>query len=186
MADLRNHDPWCVKCIYYAKSTRSCDYILIEDHPRPCPGGQGCTARRTRRATMPGIRKPQWDTELGRLLWLDGKTDAQIAEELGIGVGAVTSYRTRHWMKGTARPEPKEQTAPLRRQPRHRPHLFRNLRSRNRRSVCLLRTVCIAFWKRQPRPRTASRQSVQQMPSSASGTGIPQTTCAGQGPLSTI
>ena len=46
---------------------------------------------------MAGVRKPKWDTELGRLLYLDGKTDDQIAEELGVSKTAVTNYRLRHW-----------------------------------------------------------------------------------------
>lgn len=57
---------------------------------------------------MPGGRKPSWDTELGRLLWLDGKTDAQIAEEMGTTEAAVANVRLRRWQKGTERPQPEE------------------------------------------------------------------------------
>lgn len=46
---------------------------------------------------MSGGKKPKWDTELGRLLYLDGRTDDQIAEELGVSKTAVTNYRLRHW-----------------------------------------------------------------------------------------
>lgn len=92
------HDPWCIKCIYYGRSTRSCDYILIENHSRPCPGGAGCTARRTRK-DMRAMKNPKWDTELGQLLWLEGKSDGAIADEFGIAISTVTSYRKRHWEK---------------------------------------------------------------------------------------
>ena len=54
---------------------------------------------------MPGRRTPQWDTELGRLLYLDGRTDEQIAEELGTSKIAVMNYRIRHWGKANTRPE---------------------------------------------------------------------------------
>lgn len=54
---------------------------------------------------MPGRRKPQWDTELGRILYLDGRTDEQIAEELGTSKTAVMNYRIRHWGKANDRPE---------------------------------------------------------------------------------
>lgn len=57
---------------------------------------------------MPGGRKPSWDTELGRLLWLDGKTDAQIAEELGATETVVRTVRLRRWQKGADRPQPEE------------------------------------------------------------------------------
>ena len=50
------------------------------------------------------MRKPKWDTELGRLLWLDGQTDGQIADALGVQTSAVTAFRKRHWEKGGAKP----------------------------------------------------------------------------------
>ena len=116
--DWKKHDPWCEPCIYYARSCMSCDYILIEDKMRPCPAGKGCTARRTRRREN-GMKKPKWDTELGRLMWLEGKKDGEIADAFGIPTSSVTSYRTRHWQKELIRvedspltEEPKEPTAP--------------------------------------------------------------------------
>ena len=53
------------------------------------------------------MRKPKWDTELGRLLWLDGQTDGQIADALGIQISTVTAYRKRHWEKGEMKPAEK-------------------------------------------------------------------------------
>lgn len=52
------------------------------------------------------IKKPKWDTELGRLLWLDGRKDGEIADEFGIATSVVTSYRKRHWEKGSQKPAP--------------------------------------------------------------------------------
>ena len=46
------------------------------------------------------MKKPKWGTELGRLLWLEGKCDGEIADEFGIAISAVTSYRKRHWERG--------------------------------------------------------------------------------------
>lgn len=51
------------------------------------------------------MKKPKWDTELGRLLWLEGKCDGEIADEFGIAISAVTSYRKRHWEKQFVRKE---------------------------------------------------------------------------------
>lgn len=96
----------CAGCIYYGTSTETCDYILLEDSRRPCPPGSGCTVRRTKRRRR--VRKPKWDTELGRLLWLDGRKDGEIADEFGIPISTVTAYRKRHWEKGSQQPEKKE------------------------------------------------------------------------------
>lgn len=52
------------------------------------------------------MRKPKWDTELGRLLWLDGRKDGEIADEFGIPISTVTAYRKRHWEKGSMQPAP--------------------------------------------------------------------------------
>ena len=93
----------CLRCIYFGLSTRTCDYILIEGHRRPCPPGDGCTVRRTRKDM--NMRTPKWDTELGRLLWLEGKSDGEIADELHIPTSSVTSYRRRHWEKQFIRKE---------------------------------------------------------------------------------
>lgn len=93
----------CLRCIYFGLSTKTCDYILLEGHRRPCPPGDGCTVRRTRKDL--NVRKPKWDTELGRLLWLEGKSDGEIADELHIPTSSVTSYRRRHWEKQLVRKE---------------------------------------------------------------------------------
>ena len=94
----------CEGCMYYGKSTDTCDYILIADQRRPCPPGAECTVRRT---TKEGKRmgKARWDTELGRLLWLEGKSDAQIAKEMGVAPNTVLHQR-RRWEKTTTRTEP--------------------------------------------------------------------------------
>lgn len=55
------------------------------------------------------MKKPKWDVELGRLLWLEGKSDGEIADEFGISTCTVTSYRKRHWEKQQTR---KEDTIP--------------------------------------------------------------------------
>lgn len=94
----------CAGCMYYGKSTDSCDYILIADQRRPCPPGPGCSVRRTTKEVK-RMGKPRWDTELGRLLWLEGKSDAQIAKEMGVAPNTVLHQR-RKWEKTTKRPEP--------------------------------------------------------------------------------
>jgi hypothetical protein len=51
------------------------------------------------------MKKPKWDTELGRLMWLEGKKDGEIADAFGIPTSSVTSYRVRHWQKELIRKE---------------------------------------------------------------------------------
>ena len=98
-------DDSCHGCIYLGVTTNTCDYILMESRLRPCPAGKGCTVRRTRKGGGK-IKKPKWDTELGRLLWLDGRKDSKIADEFGIATSVVTAYRKRHWEKGSQKPAP--------------------------------------------------------------------------------
>ena len=94
----------CFGCVYHSPTTNTCDYILIEDCRRPCPPGEACTVRLTKEGKKK-MGKPRWDTELGRLLWLEGKSDAQIAAEMGVAPNTVLHQR-RKWEKTTTRPEP--------------------------------------------------------------------------------
>ena len=181
----KERDSRCVGCIYYGKSTRTCDYILIEDRRRPCPPGDDCTERRTKRKAMAIGRVPKWDTEMGRLLYLDGRSDEQIAEELGVSKTAVTNYRLRHWGKANDRsqdaPEQLEQeSAPLP-APAEKKLQCRSVRQklrRFRRSAWQPRMGCTAFWKRRPNPKTESKQSARLMQFFASGIGAVRTICA--------
>lgn len=38
-----SHKKRCKKCRYYCRKTNSCDYIVIELKPRPCPADEHCT-----------------------------------------------------------------------------------------------------------------------------------------------
>ena len=94
---------WCGRCIYYGKSTGTCDFILMEDHRRPCPAGQGCSARRLRK----DVRKPmnpKWDTSIGKEMFLGGRSDREIAGFFGISVSAVSHQRRKNWEADSAPP----------------------------------------------------------------------------------
>ena len=111
MADERKHDPYCRPCAYYAMSTMSCDYIFMEDHSRPCPAGAGCTARKTKK-DVKNMGKPRWDTELGKQMWEQDMSDAQIAKHFRIAVNTVLYQRRSYWEKGTAAPVKKKKEEP--------------------------------------------------------------------------
>ena len=108
MADERKHDPYCLPCIYYARSTMSCDYIFMEDHSRPCPAGDGCTARTLKEDVKKKMGKPKWDIALGKQMWEQGMSDSQIAKHFGIAVNSVLYQRRRYWEKGADAPTKKK------------------------------------------------------------------------------
>jgi len=89
----------CAGCFFQGRSTGTCDYIFIVGVRRPCPPGEGCAAYVSTDRKEEFMRKPNWDTEAGRKMWLEGKKDAEIADEFGISVHAVTSYRSKHWQR---------------------------------------------------------------------------------------
>ena len=93
-------DTFCKGCIYHAKSTRSCDYFIIENRLRGCPGGDGCRARRTKKDVRKAMQ-PKWDTALGKQMWEEGKTDRQIADHFGIAPNTVLYQRQKKWEKDT-------------------------------------------------------------------------------------
>lgn len=95
----------CRGCMYLSLSVGSCDYILIEDKRRPCPGGKGCTVRKDGMRTNieETYKKPKWDTEKGKALWRNGKTDEEIAKALGVTQSTIASYRLKHWGKSNAK-----------------------------------------------------------------------------------
>ena len=111
MADERLHNTYCLPCIYYGKSTMTCDYILIEGHSRPCPAGVGCTAKITKKDVKKNMGKPRWDTALGKQMWEQGMSDSQIAKHFGIAANTVLHQRRSYWEKGVAAPVKKNKEA---------------------------------------------------------------------------
>ena len=89
----------CAGCFFLRRSTGTCDYIFIVGVRRPCLPGRECTAYVPVDRKEEFMRKPNWDTEAGREMWLEGKKDAEIADAFGISVHAVTCYRVKHWQQ---------------------------------------------------------------------------------------
>lgn len=134
-------DTWCTDCIYYAKSTRSCDYFIIEDRLRGCPGGDGCAAKVRKKDVKKRMGKPRWDTEQGRQMYLKGMSDQQIGDHFGVAANTVLYQRQKYWEKGNQctppedeteenvlasemKEEPKQETAQI---PPKRPELYETL-----------------------------------------------------------
>lgn len=113
MADERKHDPYCEPCFYYARNTRSCDYFIVEDRLRGCPGGNGCKARLLKKDVKKRMGKPRWDTEQGRQMYLQGMNDQQIGDHFGVAANTVLYQRQKYWEKDAGSTPPVDNTAPV-------------------------------------------------------------------------
>lgn len=55
----------CAWCRFRDKTTKTCDYILMVGHRRPCPPGPECTVKETKRRRSPwtvSLKRKQSDT----------------------------------------------------------------------------------------------------------------------------
>lgn len=87
----------CAGCFFQGRNTGTCDYIFVVEQRRPCEPGEKCTAFIPLNRKDEFMRKPNWDTEEGRRMWMAGKKDEEIADAFGISTGAVTSRRKKYW-----------------------------------------------------------------------------------------
>lgn len=88
------------------KREYSCNYIFREGHSRGCDPGPGCIRYKPKkqiRRNVPRVKSTRnrftWDERVGHQMWLDGKTDQEIAEALGASQNTVSNARRRKWMK---------------------------------------------------------------------------------------
>lgn len=89
-----------------------CGYILLTERMRGCDPGPGCRAyepgKRLSKSvgrTVKTNRGPKftWDERTGFRMWLEGATDREIADELGVSRDLVGDTRRRKWMKEAKR-----------------------------------------------------------------------------------
>lgn len=86
-----------------------CGYILEEGNgPRGCDPGPGCKRYKPRKKKEPvpiqiKKKRPEWDKEKARKLWLDGKPDREIAEAVGVHPETIRKIRRRKWMNEVSR-----------------------------------------------------------------------------------
>lgn len=169
---------WCGMCLYYGKSTGTCDFILMEDHRRPCPAGQGCGARRLRKDVRKSMN-PKWDTSIGKEMFLGGRSDREIADFFGISVSTVSYQHRKNWEADSA-PPPLRNRRKLFLWWRSLPPRFRPLRSRlEPPDGCLM---FMRYWKRPPGICRESTRFVPQKRSAAFGAGRASGICRRPGP----
>lgn len=74
---------------------RHCGFILYEGQIRGCEPGKGCARYRAGRRPVP----VKWDTARGRQMWLSGRSNSEIARELGVCKATVQNRKARFWKK---------------------------------------------------------------------------------------
>ena len=93
----------CKSCAYYCTESHqiapSCDYILYTGHRRGCPAGNQCNKYRQARGRTEvrdpnlGTRRiPASNDQLMELYW-QGKTDEEIAAEVGVNPKTIARWR---------------------------------------------------------------------------------------------
>ena len=86
----------CVGCFFLGRNLGNCDYWLIMDKLRPCPGGKDCTVKR--KDPPPGMEDfVKWDTGFAKRMYDRGASDAEIAKAVGAGIAELKAYRKRNW-----------------------------------------------------------------------------------------
>lgn len=85
---------YCKGCVYrtYAGAEPICGYILVERHRRPCPPGEGCTAKVVGGKNTK-MKRRTWDENRARQLYEEGKSDVDIADMVGATASAIAAWR---------------------------------------------------------------------------------------------
>lgn len=88
---------YCKGCVYrtYAGAEPICGYILVERHRRPCPPGEGCTAKVVGGKNTK-MKRRTWDENRARQLYEEGKSDVDIADMVGATASAIAAWRSRN------------------------------------------------------------------------------------------
>ena len=94
----------------YGDSRGYCTYILVMQHRRPCPPGEGCTAFELRAGARkpepiavipPATKRPKpapsrgrlWDKAKARALYDEGASDCDIAKACGVSQPTICNWR---------------------------------------------------------------------------------------------
>ena len=88
----------CVYLQLFGGKRQLCGYLLTTDEVRGCDPGPGCK-RYVSMKSGPKHRRAKWDVDRGKQMWLEGRTDLEIAKELHVRSRAVKAYRLRVWEK---------------------------------------------------------------------------------------
>lgn len=95
----------CEGCYFLSNYFGCCNYLIFTGKRRPCPGGKDCTVktvtgpewRKYAPRRSAGGQRVGWDTEKALKMWLNGRSYAEIAAEMGVTSGTIADYKQRHW-----------------------------------------------------------------------------------------
>ena len=96
----------CEYCVFYGKSTRTCDYLYHTGTPRItiCEPGNECTVFKAKSG-----KRTKWDVVKAYHLYLEGKSWQEIANAVGVNRDKVYAYGCKYWPKRTKTEAPKQE-----------------------------------------------------------------------------
>lgn len=85
----------CDGCVFLRNYL--CNYLLMMDVRRGCPGGAECDKKMTKEEFYAMGLQKDWDRRAGKAMWAAGRSDADIAKAMGVTQGTISYFRRRHW-----------------------------------------------------------------------------------------
>ena len=87
----------CNGCVFLSRSHYLCNYLLMMDVRRGCPGGAECDKKMTKEEFYAMGMQKDWNKQAGKAMWAKGHGDAEIAKAMGVTQGTISYFRRRHW-----------------------------------------------------------------------------------------
>lgn len=107
---MKAPDTACIGCFFHSRNHNICNYLLVMDVRRGCPGGAECDKKMTREEFYAMGLQKEWNKSAGKAMWANGHGDAEIAKAMGVTQGTISYYRRRHWEReGDAAPAEEQQ-----------------------------------------------------------------------------
>ena len=101
----------CDGCVFLRNYL--CNYLLMMDVRRGCPGGAECDKKMTKKEFFEMGLQKDWDRRAGKAMWAAGRSDADIAKAMGVTQGTISYFRRRHWERECEEAPVEEQQAPV-------------------------------------------------------------------------
>lgn len=98
-------DDFCKGCVFHSSAHNICNYLLVMDVRRGCPGGAECDKKMTKKEFYEMGLQKDWNKQAGKAMWAAGRGDAEIAKAMGVTQATISYFRRKHW-------EPERDAAP--------------------------------------------------------------------------
>lgn len=106
-------DDFCIGCVFHSRAHNICNYLLVMDVRRGCPGGAECDKKMTKEEFYAMGMQKDWNKQAGKAMWAAGRGDAEIAKAMGVTQGTISYYRRRHWERECDAAPAEEQLPPV-------------------------------------------------------------------------